>query len=293
MSDALPIWKCDFNAADGGHPLNNLTVGSIFKLKCHGDIPVDWDKSAVSVVFPNKKEGEFTLVVLKADKLESTDAELTVTGYKAGQFKPEYIRLAQGKNASGVIEIAKPAWEIRTVLKQGEQPQPYPPFGPWGVGLPLWFMLVIGLLVGLITLFTVRFVRRRMQRQRMLTNLATHKTALSPVNQFYKDARQLRKRLNNAKTGEEIKDVAIQLDREFRLFVLRQFLVPALDWSDRAIVDDIRKRHRKIFETSGDSLRKALRELTRIKARAAVSVADAEQLHQICLDAVEKMGVKA
>jgi hypothetical protein len=289
MSDtpALPIWKCDFAQEQNGHPLNNLTVGSKFKMNCHGDIPVEWNRDNVGVAFKDKKSEEYTLFVLNANKLAPNDAELTVTGYKAGQFKPEFVRIIQGDHG---FEVMKPEWEIRTVLKQNEQPKPYAPYGPWGVGLPLWFMIFIGVLVGLVTFFVIRFVRRRMQRQKMLRDLALHATAISAVNQFYKDSRQIKRKLDQAQADADVKDMAVQLDKEFRLFVLRQFQVPALDWSDRAIVDDIRKRQRRDFDLYADPLRKALRELTRIKARNTVSVTDAEQLHQICLDAVEAVG---
>lgn len=284
---ALPIWKCDFAQAEGAQALNNLTVGAKFKMNCHGDIPVEWGKDNVGVVFKDKNAEQFSLFVLSADKLSSNDAELTVTSYKAGQFKPEFVRIVQGEHG---FEVTKPQWEVRSVLKQDKQPEPYPPFGPWQLGLPLWIVIVLGLLVGVITYFTIRFFRRRSQRQKMLKDLALHATAISPVNAFYKDARVIRKKLNQVAQDADVKDIAVQLDKDFRLFVLRQFQVPALDWSDRAIVDDIRKRHRKEFENSGDKLRKALRELTRVKARSSVNLADSEQLLQICLDAVEVVG---
>lgn len=285
---ALPIWKCDFAQAEGAQALNNLTVGTKFKMNCHGDIPVEWNKGAVGVAFKDKKSEEYTLFVLSADKLSANDAELTVTGYKAGQFKPEFIRIVQGDHG---FEVTKPQWDILSVLKKDEQqPQPYPPFGPWQLGLPMWIVIVIGLLVGVLTFFTIRFFRRRMQRQKMLKDLALHATVISPVNHFYKDARMIRKKLNQAKQDSDVKEITVQLDKDFRLFVLRQFQVPALDWSDRAIVEDVRKRHRRDFDLYGDKLRKALRELTRVKARPNVNLTDSEQLLQICLDAVEAVG---
>lgn len=283
----LPIWKCDFAQAEGAQALNNLTVGAKFKMNCHGDIPVEWNKDNVGVAFKDKNSEQYTLFVLSADNLAPNDAELTVTGYKAGQFKPEFVRIVQGDHG---FEVIKPEWEIRSVLKQDQQPQPFPPFGPWQLGLPMWIVIVIAILVGLFTFFTIRFFRRRMQRQKMLKDLALHATAISPVNHFYKDARLIRKKLNQAPQDSDAKEITVQLDKEFRLFVLRQFQVPALDWSDRAIADDIRKRHRRDFEIYGDKLRKALRELTRVKARPNVSVTDSEQLLQICLDAVEAVG---
>jgi hypothetical protein len=63
--------------------------------------------------------------------------------------------------------------------------------------------------------------------------------------------------------------------------------VPALEWSDRAITEDLRKRHRRVYVESGEKLRATLRELRRLCARDRVELADVEQLHRMSVEAAE------
>jgi hypothetical protein len=280
MSDvALPVWTCEFKGTE------NLTVGTKFNVACGGDIPVQWNEGPLNVVFP-QKEQSYTLVVLKADKLEAQRAELTVTGYKPGEHNPEYMRIVQGEAG---FEVLKPKWTIASVLKQGEPPQPVPPFGPWALSLPMW-VLIFQLVVFLFLLWIgYRIFRRYTQRNKIQQELDRHKTALPPVNQFYKDARHLRRRLNNAQSAEELKSITNELNKEFRLYVLRKFQIPALDWSDSAIVGSLKKRHRKIYKLASDPLRKTLRELSRMTHQEHPLLPDVEQIHRMTLDAVERM----
>jgi hypothetical protein len=288
MTEALPVWNCKFDRSTEPNPpeMNALTVGAKFSMSCKGDIPVNWGEGPLGVQFA-KKEDTYTLHILKAEKLEANEAVMTVTGYKAGQHNPEYVRVVQGSTG---FEVLKPAWEIKTVLKKDGQPQqPYPPFGPWNVAFPVWIIVSVAILLVVFGLIAFRFFRRHSQRNRMLAQLALHTTALSPIHQFYRDARQLRRRLNVVKEATEIKAAADDLNREFRLYVLREFQIPTLDWSDRAIVEDLRRRHRHIFEAAGDPLRKTLRELARMKAQSSVRLGDVEQLHRMSMDAAERI----
>lgn len=282
---ALPVWKCEFNEAPGSVSMNALTVGAKFQAKCAGDIAVEWPEGGMDVVFP-KKEEAFALAVLEETKLGTNEVELVVTAYKPGKHAPEYVRFVKG----GVgFEVAKPEWEVQSVLKPNEPAQPYPPFGPWGLAFPMWVLVLAAAILALAMFFIFRKLRRYNQRQRMLADLARHKTALAPINQFYRDSRQLRRRLDQAKSAEELKILAEELNKEFRLYVLRQFQIPTFDWSDRAIVDDLRKRHRKVYSEAGDRLRKTLRELSRMTAQNQILLPDIEQLHRMSLDTAERI----
>lgn len=279
MNQALPIWTCEMKSTE------NLTVGSLFKLSCHGDIEVAWGEGPLKAVFP-AKEFDYALAVLKADQLSGKSAELTVTSYRAGQLKPDYIRIVQGEQG---FEFSKPEWTVKSVLKPNEQAKPYPSFGPWTLPLPIWFLVSLALALVLIGYAIYRTIRRYNQRTRMLADLEKHRTALSPLHQFYRDSRNLRRKLHNVKQTEELPSLTAELDREFRLYVLRQFKIPTLDWSDREIVRDFKKRHRKTYYRVREPLRKTLRELTKLKSQKQVLFKDVEQLHRMSLDTVEKI----
>lgn len=285
MTD-VPVWKCEFEAIPENPALDALTVGSKFTIHCNGDIPVEWQPGvAPSIYFP-QKEQQYTLAILQTTKLEPQEVSFVVTGYKPGQLEPEYIRFMQGEKG---FEVAKPKWEIKSVLKEGEKPEPYPAYGPWSIYLPWWFWVSIALFVVLVGYVVTRALRRRAQRQRMLEDLKLHRTALSPLHQFYRDARVLRRKLHNAKSTEELQQISIDLDREFRLYVLREFEIPTLDWSDGEILADLRKRHRRVYRRASENLKKTLRELFRLKSREKILLHDVEQLHRMSLETVERI----
>lgn len=279
MNQALPIWTCEFKGTE------NLTVGSLFKLNCHGEIEVAWNQDPLKAVFP-AKDFDYALVVLKSDQLSPKAVELTVTSYRAGQLKPEYIRIVQGEQG---FEFSKPDWTVQSVLKPNEQPKPYPSFGPWNLPLPVWFLASVALVLAIIGYLIFRTIRRYNQRTKMLVDLEKHRTALSPLHQFYRDSRNLRRRLHNVKQTDELTALTSELDREFRLYVLRQFKIPTLDWTDREIIRDMKKRHRKVYYRVREPLRKTLRELSKLKGQKQVLFKDVEQLHKMSLDTVEKI----
>lgn len=282
----VPVWTCEFKGLPENPALDALTVGSKFALHCHGDIPVEWDANLTpKPTFP-QKEMEYSLSILQTTKLDSKDVSFVVTGYKPGRQEPDFIRFVQGDKG---FEVVKPKWEIQSVVKKDEKPQPYPSFGPWSIFLPTWFLVSIVLVIALMAYVVVRTLRRRAQRQRMLEDLKRHRTALSPLHQFYRDARLLRRKLHSAKTIEDLQKISEDLDREFRLYVLREFEIPTLDWSDNEILGDLKKRHRRVYRKASEPLKKTLRELYRVKGREKLLLHDVEQLHRMSLDAAERL----
>lgn len=292
MSD-VPVWHCDFFQDAGGPALDSLTVGSKFGMKCHGDIAVQWDQSPLQLTFP-KDEMQYTLAILKTVRQDPNDVQFVVTAYKPGNHNPDYIRVLQDKGVPGEhgFEADKPAWAVKSVLDPQKPPQPYGPYGPWSLHLPLWFVISIIIAIVLVIWMVARRIRKYIQRKRMLEDLKRHTTALQPLHQFYRDARQIRRRLHNVKQEAELKEISSELNRDFRLFVLRKFQIPTLNWSDGEILRDLRRRHRKTYKTAADPLRKTLRELGKLTSREKVNSADIEQLHRMSIDTAEKLDAK-
>jgi hypothetical protein len=228
----------------------------------------------------------FSLKVLQVMKAEPQELHLQVTSYRAGEFQPKYVRFMQGEQG---IETADAKWKVQSVLQPGQQPKPVPSFGPYGLSLPLWVSITAVALLIAIVWFVTRRIRRYTQRRRMLEELKTHSTALAPINQFYRDARQIRKFIEGARDEQQLKPQLWALNRDFKLYVLRQFQIPALDWSDREILNDLKKHNRAVYEKAGDILKKTLRELGRLQHRDGVKTQDVEQLHRMCLDAAERL----
>lgn len=282
-----PVWTCEFFPLEGKEAtaLNSLTVGARFGWKCHGDIAVAWTEQPLRLVFP-KEDAQYSLAILKTVRQDPNNVQYEVTAYKAGDHAPEYVRVLQGEHG---FEVAKPQWTVKSVLDPKQKPQPYGSLGPFNLSLPLWFVVAIVLGIVLIVFTITRRLRKASQRRRMLEDLKLHTTALAPLHQFYRDARNLRRRIHQMKDESELKAISEDLDRDFRLFVLRQFQVPALDWSDADILRDVRKRHRKTYEQANEPLRRTLRELSKLKGRTQVGVNDVEQMQRMTLDAAERV----
>ncbi len=284
----LPVWNCEFLPLEGG--LDSLTVGTKFTWKCHGDIAVQWIETPLVLTY-SKPEEQYTLAILQVVKQDPNDVQYVVTGYKAGDYNPEYVHVLQsaGQPDEHGFEAIKPKWQVKSVLDPKQQPKPVPPFGPFTLSLPIWFIVAFWLAVVLLVVVVVHKVWKYIQRRRMLVDLQRHKTALPPLHQFFRDARQIRRRLNAVKEPGEVRLIAEDLNREFRLFLLRRYQIPTLDWSDRNILNDLRKRHRAVYRASSVPLKKTLRELLQLKARAHIEVKDVEQLYRLSLDVAESL----
>ena len=286
MSD-VAVWTCEFEPAPGAPKLDDLTVGAKFLLKCKGDLAVAWSADPLHIKFP-KDEQAYALSILSADQLSPQSVQLTVTGYRAGEQTPDWFRVLQ-KDADGErgFEVVKPKWMIKSVLAPGKPPQPYPSFGPWGLGLPMYLWVSFALAAALLLAAGGWFLLRLFQRRRVRETLRRHKTALSPAHQFYRDARAIRRRLDEATGPDVVRGIATDLAREFRMFLVREFEVPALDWSDAAVRRDLSRRHRAVDAAAGDALGKTLRELTRLLSRPAFLGEDVAQLLAMSLGTVE------
>ncbi len=290
----VAVWSCEFANHDGpgGGTLETLTVGMRFKWKCKGDVEVNWDADVKPILSFKDEKDTYALEILKVVAQEPTQAEYEVTAYKSGTHAPEYIRVLQhqGTPQEKGFEVLQAQWTVASVLDPKQQPpQPFPPFGPWQLAFPQWFLVFVLLSLLLISYLVVRRVRRFNQRRRILEELRLHKTALSPLHQFYRDARLLRRRLHTAQSQEDLLALSTALNREFRLFVLRRFQIPTLDWNNSMIVSELKRRDKKAARRGMDVLKSTLRELDKVKARSNLTPQDVEQLHRMSLDAAERL----
>ena len=289
MSDSsagVPIWTCHFaDPTSGSDKLDNLTVGTKFAMACQGEIAVDWDQSPTTVKF-NKDEEAFSLVILKTEKLEAKGALFEVTGYKPGDHHPEYFRVLQGEHG---FEVAKPTWSIKSVLNPKDKPQPFGPFGPFQVTVPPWVLVLTFIFIFALIMGLVRAIRNRLKRRRVLEQLKRHRTALPPAHQFYRDARLLRRRLYAAVESEELKSILKDLDRDFRLFLLRQFEIAAIDGTESDLLKALRRHPRVAWGEVESDLTRTLRELGRLVEQPVVHSSDVEQLHRMSVRTAEKL----
>lgn len=280
-SDSPTKWECQLAQVEGGPTLPEFTVGTKFLLQCQGPSVGEW-KSQMQLKFP-QAEQQYTLALLTTQKLGPNHGEWIVTGYKPGEHKPEWVEITDGVQR---VRVEGLEWNINTVVKaeSGQPPQPFPPYGPVSLIWPWWLWVsALGLILIVAALVFWR-VRRHRARKALLERLKAKGTALTPYLEFHKNLRHLARRY-----AREPREYVSQLDQGFRLYLTREFLVPADEWTDRAVLADIRRRHRPIYRDASVDLSSLLRELKRARQSEKLSVEDCEQLHEISRQLVEKI----
>lgn len=256
---ATPIWHCDLHAPESG------TVGLTFAMNCSGDIPVQW-AGAPKIVLPEKTL-PYSLVILETKKLEPTAADFVVTSYRTGEFKPEFIRVMTGDvgfEASGLT------WKTQSVLKQGEQPKPFGPYGPLRLPMPIWVWVAIALLLASVSSGLWLWFKRIQDRRRLAEDLGRHASAvLTPAAQFHKELRALSKKLIAARDCAAVGEWNSLLDQAVRVYLLREFQFLALRVGRMQLLHGWKKKRREDYNEFSAGLEKIFSEMDRFQVHAA------------------------
>lgn len=289
--ETYPAWTCVFQESTdpGAAKLETWTVGNKYLLSCSGPLVPELDKEKIKFFFADPSQ-EYALHPLQTVVLNPQQAQLVVTGYKPGDYKLENLLVTDGTHG---FRIEKLEWKIGSVLEgdpqQQQQQQPIPPFGPFTLGFPWWYYGAWALLALLVVFVLGRKIRRYFMRKKLIESLAAHATALSPYNQLNKDIRIL-VRATPFDQRETLPDFVAKMEELFRLFLVRRLTIPALQWSDREIIGDLRKRHREVFDDTAVDMRKLFSEYRKAKgAPDKLSRLDAEQLLEMSRRVAEKI----
>lgn len=276
-SEDLAIWNCSIEGTPND---NQWTVGEVFNLQCEGPT-VALSGQGLTLKLPEQQI--YTLHLL--DVIDQTDNKVLfkVTSYRPGEHKVQELKITE----AGVpkIQVEPFVFPVQSVIKDPGQ-KPYGPIMAFQIAYPqwLWITLVVS---AIILVFGLLFrTYRRSQMRKVLEALKEHNTALGAFNQFNKDIRILtRENLFDQKNGwsqEQKKRYIESLDQIFRMYMLREFIVPALDWGDRLILKTIAKQDRRHFTQYSTDLAKLMAELKRAqKDQDKVQVHDCKQLTQM------------
>jgi hypothetical protein len=281
-------WKCQ--VVKSSEP--DLTVGARFDLEC-GGASASLNKDGLSLELP--KAAKYALRLLETKEFTDTHATFVATSHVAGQIKLPNPILTDGKIRVGLGEIQL---DVVSVVKQeeGQEPKPYPPWQAETMGLPLFVWVFVGVLIAVAAWGVFMAVRQNLARKRLLKELETHGTALSPYNQFNKELRALTRHYpmgNNVAWSPELAlQYCKELNQSFRWFLSRELIVPAFDFKPQKVVKELKKTDRALYRAVGKELRLALREIDKaLSASGKVSADDAQQLTDLCrklADAISK-----
>lgn len=289
----LPAWNCrvqkDNN--DGAAELDALYVGDKYLLRCEGPFVDGIDGSLK--LRPKEDVDAYAISILEFRTTENDGIWATVTSYKPGTHKLSRFELVKGDK---VIPIEGGELQVKSVLQELPPEQMNNPeamkmkmLGPFMLSMPWWYWALWAAAIATVFVIAARFIWRKLQRKKILENLARQATALTPYNQFNKEIReQMRKYTSTVETDDFGPIYMKDLDKSFRMYLLRELLVPANEWGTGAVMRDIKGRHKKIYKNLGPQVRRTLVEFDRARRDPnAVTFEDCEQMRDMSRRAVD------
>lgn len=309
-SSVFPIWNCRLEESSQaeGSKLDQFTVGNKYLLVCQGDaLSEDWSdslhwqlhlKTDTSVDSASSSPGllpptplpenpqssvvHYELVPLKLMKKQRNQVEWIVTSYKPGKYESINSWLDDGIHR---VPMSSFSWEVKSVLTGQKKAQMVPPYGPFILSYHKWVFWFWGVLLFLFLSLLTRSIWRFVSRRRLLKRLEAQRTVRSPFNELNKDLRTLLRKLSSRhaeptqKQTSEWNDLLSEMENYFRLFLVRKYLVPAQEWSDRNIIRQMRIDQGMDKHDSGlIELGKILREFSRLRKLDSLSRVDFEQM---------------
>ncbi len=246
-----------------------LTVGDTFKVECATERFV---LNPAKLKFITKKP--YQLQILKTEMQPDGRLQLMVTSYQVGDFKEDDLNLSDG---IAQVPVKGIEFKVESVIDKQNPPKgPYGPFGGYMLTMPMFYLWsVIGLVV-LVGLGVTFKVLRRWQQKRLIDGLKKHDSRLGPQTQLHVRFRQLER--SRFLEGGEVQKHLAEIDDILRLFIIRQFKIPAYDWSDRLIIKDFQHRFGFLGSDASKELMVLLRETRKTKSSAVAQSKDVEQL---------------
>ncbi len=278
---------------------SNLTVGRLFNLACEGNWSnFDWSKAE----FILNKDDKYKIKFING-KTSDSGAMIMVTSYEPGNHKLNDLSLTSGGDirALGNLEF-----QVNSVIESKDQELgPYGPIGPFELTWPWWVHIFwVVLLIGVIALGFRRW-RHWEQKRILLEEFKKQDSALTPFAQFNQSLRRIQRNSSiiSMRSSEEwlegssllaesvssqkesipsMKECVDELEKSYRLFLGRSFLIPTFHWNINEILADLKKSHYLVYSDFEDEIRGILREFeTMRKKQFAFSEKDFQQLFRL------------
>ncbi len=274
-------WKCDLqglssDGKSGGELPEKITVGQKLLATCSGEMS-SLAREGLKIELNDQET--YSLHLLEVLELSQTKASLIVTPWKAGELKITNPALTDTRTRVGMGDLEL---TVASVIDPAKNPEgkPYPPMHPLALAWPLWLWLFAGAIaLGVLYLLGLG-VRKSLRRKKLLAMLEKHTTALSPVNHFNRELRRLQRKIpvgDQTWTREESREFFSELESQFRWFLARELVIPAIDGSPGEILREMKRADFLVYKHSSRDVRIALIELRKAQS-AQLAGEDALQL---------------
>jgi hypothetical protein len=257
----------------------DLTVGRVFFLKCSGDLQ-KFDANGAQIIV--RENGDHNLIkLLSAEKSGSDQVNLKVTSYRVGDH---HIKNAILFSKDQTYQIPSIEAKVVTVIEKSEaKPEPYGPFGPFEILLPIWFWFVIAAIVlSVVSLISFRAVFH-FKRKKFLEELRRHESSLSPLAELNLGIRRIQRNHGMfstlIRTEADVVKVLDQSEQLLLTYLSRVFRIPVAGLAHGKILKQAKRYHRELFLVIEKDLKALFRELESMKQDVQkIHVKDCNQL---------------
>ena len=239
-----------------------LTVGRIFQLHCPVMLPEGFNlETAKLEIAENNK---LTFKVFKILGEDKSTILIEGTFYRTGDWQLQDLVLTDGKQK---VSLGKLEAKVQSVVPPDVKAEVYGPIGPLKIPIPWIYIFIIAvILLFLLGSIGIR-LRRNWQRKSLLQRLREYETPLSPLQQFHAESRRWQRQysfFHDFKNEDcSVSLVLNEINRQVRIYFIRRFQIPALEWNAQLILKDLKKYHRKIYDDNFEVIKKWFTEMTR------------------------------
>ncbi len=285
-----PVWSCTAQTIDKDQkPLN---VGDKYGLICKGDF-IDGLESPLKLEFKDSKN-QYSIHILNLNQLTGGRVDFVATSYKPGKKQGQifFFTDKMGKK----IQVNGVDLEVATVIeqKQGQPaPKPFGPKGPYELAMPWWYYLFFIVMIVVILSLLSNKTYRIFQRKKLKENLSKFKTAIGAYNQFNKEWRTHVKsfsistpeKFSKANADEFVEKLRVS----FSMYIVREFKIPAMEWSVKNTLKDLKKYHFSIYVKHVSGIMRLTTEFEKASGSANVNYHDCEQISFMTRDLIQKI----
>ena len=229
-----------------------VTVGRHILFQCTGEWEKSFNFSQAQLLLDEKSK--FSMQMHGAEARSSQQFDLDLVLYVAGEIKLEDLIITDGTQQ---ISLGPQTFQVQSVLEksaEGKQPEPFGAILPFPIPWPksYWIFLFLVVFVFLSSLFW--YVRKQIRYRQLQKKLKDYASPVDPDLQFYKSLRKAEM------LGLRIAD----LEKSFRLYILRRYNLPAFDLKDSSLLRLFKKNH-PWLKSQRQEIKKILVDLKMVK----------------------------
>lgn len=218
-----------------------VTVGEVFNLECSGE-SIALNPKQIKIAW---KENPYGLKILNSAISPQGKWVFQVVSYKVGQYKDAPIEATDGVNTLPLKNIQ---FEVKSVIDPKNPPKEmFGPFGPFMTEFPWGGVIVMAvILLAIIVSIVVKLVKVKRER-----NLKERMKKLdhpqTPAAQLYSVVRRMEREIDFVFKGEmKTESILVfikDLEQALKIFIVRQFQIPANEWTLKATLNQFKLKY--------------------------------------------------